>query len=373
LPFDFRSLRFRTQLCRDGQKCTRPICFFAHTPGELRQPKEDELPPTNSSLQLQHKGNHVSSEANSIVAPFQQLYYNGSASFQHPPAAGMLLCTPDALQRHNGVSPLPAAAVAAVPSTFNFLQQHQQQQVWPGGQVLACGPAYGSMVGVPVLQYNHSQPVLLQYSSSMPMMDGSDVGLVQLQRRRSAPSSLPGEACSNEQHHKESPDQDQEVQQQEQQQQQPLPAAAADARQALVMSWTIPRPSSCMLQSETPTSGGALLPGGASAPCFDLVPYGNQQQQQSGAAPMQQQVVTQGFGALESREVRPNGAMKASQGPLPAGMVVSRHHGVVVTGYGMVQTVGAPVANMLGLQDGPADSEATHHQLPLAYYRPAQE
>ena len=32
--------RYRTQLCNDGQKCTRRVCFFAHTLNEVRVPKQ---------------------------------------------------------------------------------------------------------------------------------------------------------------------------------------------------------------------------------------------------------------------------------------------------------------------------------------------
>ncbi|KIY99041.1 Zinc finger CCCH domain-containing protein 50 [Monoraphidium neglectum] len=35
--------RYRTQLCNDGNKCSRPICFFAHDAGELRTPHYPSL------------------------------------------------------------------------------------------------------------------------------------------------------------------------------------------------------------------------------------------------------------------------------------------------------------------------------------------
>jgi len=37
--------RYRTQMCNDGIKCTRKICFFAHTPDELRQSSVKVMPP----------------------------------------------------------------------------------------------------------------------------------------------------------------------------------------------------------------------------------------------------------------------------------------------------------------------------------------
>ena len=30
--------RYRTQLCKDGPDCGRPVCFFAHSMAELRTP-----------------------------------------------------------------------------------------------------------------------------------------------------------------------------------------------------------------------------------------------------------------------------------------------------------------------------------------------
>lgn len=30
--------RYRTQLCKDGARCRRPVCFFAHSVEDLRQP-----------------------------------------------------------------------------------------------------------------------------------------------------------------------------------------------------------------------------------------------------------------------------------------------------------------------------------------------
>eukprot|EP00798_Chlamydomonas_sp_ICE-L_P011399 gene11399-12100_t len=36
--------RYRTQLCKDGPKCRRPVCFFAHNMGELRSPSHNWSP-----------------------------------------------------------------------------------------------------------------------------------------------------------------------------------------------------------------------------------------------------------------------------------------------------------------------------------------
>lgn len=31
--------RYRTQMCNDGSRCNRNICFFAHCPEQIRVPK----------------------------------------------------------------------------------------------------------------------------------------------------------------------------------------------------------------------------------------------------------------------------------------------------------------------------------------------
>jgi len=40
--------RYRVQMCKDGPNCTRKVCFFAHSPEELRTPPE--TPPDATSL-----------------------------------------------------------------------------------------------------------------------------------------------------------------------------------------------------------------------------------------------------------------------------------------------------------------------------------
>ena len=41
--------RYRTQLCNDGEKCARKICFFAHTLEELRVPANKPFVPQRRS------------------------------------------------------------------------------------------------------------------------------------------------------------------------------------------------------------------------------------------------------------------------------------------------------------------------------------
>lgn len=56
--------RYRTQLCNDGEKCSRKICFFAHTLEELRVPANKPFVPpealaaatTTATLDAARKG-----------------------------------------------------------------------------------------------------------------------------------------------------------------------------------------------------------------------------------------------------------------------------------------------------------------------------
>lgn len=39
----FRLIRYRSQLCNDGPKCRRRVCFFAHTIDQLRVPSSKRI------------------------------------------------------------------------------------------------------------------------------------------------------------------------------------------------------------------------------------------------------------------------------------------------------------------------------------------
>eukprot|EP00879_Flechtneria_rotunda_P008263 GHRR01008656.1.p1 GENE.GHRR01008656.1~~GHRR01008656.1.p1 ORF type:complete len:507 (+),score=133.37 GHRR01008656.1:159-1679(+) len=44
--------RYRTQLCKDQEKCDRPICFFAHSISELRTPQDSFVPNPEERLRV---------------------------------------------------------------------------------------------------------------------------------------------------------------------------------------------------------------------------------------------------------------------------------------------------------------------------------
>lgn len=44
--------RYRTQLCKDQEKCDRPVCFFAHNIKELRTPVDSFVPHPEERLRV---------------------------------------------------------------------------------------------------------------------------------------------------------------------------------------------------------------------------------------------------------------------------------------------------------------------------------
>lgn len=44
--------RFRTQMCKAGPNCKRALCFFAHSPAELRNPDKADAVSQSPALQL---------------------------------------------------------------------------------------------------------------------------------------------------------------------------------------------------------------------------------------------------------------------------------------------------------------------------------
>ena len=369
--------RFRTQLCRDGEKCNRPICFFAHTPEELRQPKED-LPPPNTSSSRQQQDNTTSNNNNkrASFSPFPRLYCCNSAPFTFtlqpqshlpmPAADGTYVAALHPLQQqHNGGPSLPAAAaaaVAAVPSSFNILHQQQQQQEWSEG-TLACGPAYtaamGTMLGVPVSQYSHSQPLLLQYSASMPTVHFNDPGVVQVQRRRSAPPCITGsEAHSNGEVGDEELVPSQQGQQQQQHEHQSLSTAAA--RQTPGLPWTMPGSSTCMLHLGVPMSNGAMQLCGPACAAQNRM-YNVKQPQQ---------VFIVGPDAYMSQGYLADAAADTQH--VAVGMTSNNEPGQIgaTAGDADIQSSSAPMTGMPDTQSGSAYLPMGSDRLHLAYYRP---
>lgn len=72
--------RYRTQLCKDGTACSRPLCFFAHSLPELRAPthtwtpnEEDPQLSQMHAFQQSNSGNNRPSVAQSPGSPSQSL------------------------------------------------------------------------------------------------------------------------------------------------------------------------------------------------------------------------------------------------------------------------------------------------------------
>ncbi|EIE23296.1 hypothetical protein COCSUDRAFT_15780, partial [Coccomyxa subellipsoidea C-169] len=70
--------RYRTQLCNDGEKCARKICFFAHTLEELRVPANKPFVPpealaaatTTATLEAARKAGAAADSPNKVCSHF---------------------------------------------------------------------------------------------------------------------------------------------------------------------------------------------------------------------------------------------------------------------------------------------------------------
>ncbi|XP_028796078.1 zinc finger CCCH domain-containing protein 20-like [Neltuma alba] len=69
--------RYRTQLCKDGANCRRRVCFFAHTPDQLRVPTRGSLEasvgsPIRRSLDSSRSSSSFISSPTSVLTPSLQ-------------------------------------------------------------------------------------------------------------------------------------------------------------------------------------------------------------------------------------------------------------------------------------------------------------
>lgn len=96
--------RYRTQLCKDGTSCSRPLCFFAHSLPELRAPThtwaptpEDLQPRAQSPFALQPAQRAASQPTEGPGSPSRGLVQVGSwcASFLCVPIFAIFSTSPD--------------------------------------------------------------------------------------------------------------------------------------------------------------------------------------------------------------------------------------------------------------------------------------
>ena len=80
--------RYRTQPCKDGTGCRRRVCFFAHTPGQLRvlpQSPKAELESYDGSPLRQHQQLMAAAAASSAVSPPMSPTGGGISESRSPP------------------------------------------------------------------------------------------------------------------------------------------------------------------------------------------------------------------------------------------------------------------------------------------------
>mmetsp|Transcript_14015 Transcript_14015/g.34549 ORF Transcript_14015/g.34549 Transcript_14015/m.34549 type:complete len:618 (-) Transcript_14015:1777-3630(-) len=93
--------RYRTQLCKDGANCHRPICFFAHSLPELRTPThtwtpspEDLLVSRSSSGTLNNSSSQAAAAAADPVAKYNPGHNSAGARHMDPAAAAGMAAAP---------------------------------------------------------------------------------------------------------------------------------------------------------------------------------------------------------------------------------------------------------------------------------------
>lgn len=130
--------RYKTFLCERGEACDRPICFFAHTPAELRelpkglqrtQPAPRHAPPeaaaaTPGASSSRFPGYHPPSDPGAASSSLPQQGYTSSSSWAYQQQAG----------QHRGAS-------AGEPQ--QGLGARQPAQQLPGSPMLAMHPPTG--------------------------------------------------------------------------------------------------------------------------------------------------------------------------------------------------------------------------------------
>ncbi len=93
--------RYRTQLCKDGSNCHRPVCFFAHSLPELRTPSYTWLPGPEDVARC------------AAGIPLPPPTASGSAGGAHNPIVGTLATLPIGAAEFAAKSAAVLAAVAA--------------------------------------------------------------------------------------------------------------------------------------------------------------------------------------------------------------------------------------------------------------------
>ncbi|KAK2078840.1 hypothetical protein QBZ16_003680 [Prototheca wickerhamii] len=102
--------RYRTQLCKEGAACRRPVCFFAHAPGDLRQPT--------------HQFSAGPAPAGAVTSPPGRGAGHGTGPRPAPPAQQQPSAAPErevapfvaAPARHRGPCPPESPFVESVPA-----------------------------------------------------------------------------------------------------------------------------------------------------------------------------------------------------------------------------------------------------------------
>ncbi|WIA40824.1 hypothetical protein OEZ86_004501 [Tetradesmus obliquus] len=182
--------RYRTQLCKDQEKCDRPVCFFAHTISELRTPVDSFVPNPEERLRVPQATQVVLGIA---PPPALQMSAGGAdtayAADQGPPVVPDLLSPGQRAASSSSGGGLAAAASAGsgggAPDSFGSSSQLDQAAAAAAAAVgLSGGGGGGSPSPVKQLVSPNAVPVprMSNAFARKHGLDPKDNPLLNLQR-----------------------------------------------------------------------------------------------------------------------------------------------------------------------------------------------
>jgi hypothetical protein len=129
-------LRFRTQYCKQGRSCARRLCFFAHSPEELRSPSAPDGGPLDGA------GTPTAALAAGTAASDSLLQHQGSLGGGGAPVQALLVSVPQGIQLGEGPYDLTMFCSAAPGALMP--EAAPQQFGAPGAYAFVAAPDAGT-------------------------------------------------------------------------------------------------------------------------------------------------------------------------------------------------------------------------------------
>ncbi|XP_057968989.1 zinc finger CCCH domain-containing protein 20-like [Malania oleifera] len=141
--------RYRTQPCKDGTKCRRRVCFFAHTPEQLRVLPASSSPRTPTAVDS-YDG-----------SPFRQAL-EASKGLQYPPSPASVSPPSDSPPMSPMTHPLSGSlgsnSINEMVASLRNLQLHRMKSVPSSWGVQVGSPGFGSPRGPIIRPGSYSLP-----------------------------------------------------------------------------------------------------------------------------------------------------------------------------------------------------------------------